>query len=169
MQSKKEPSLARPLEQAGDQLAKRIDEASAPERQISSRGRAFLLTYLSFLAATLVLTFFAHQLRLLPGDLTLERDLQAIHYPPFAALMAAISVPGYTLPAALVMLLFVVLFALARRLLEAIFTVLTLAADAVDWAAKLLVNRPRPGADLVAISRAAGDASFPSGHVVRIG
>jgi undecaprenyl-diphosphatase len=54
----------------------------------------------------------------------------------------------------------------ARQRLAAAFAVLALLAAGTSWLLKLLIERPRPSADIVRVIGEPGGYSFPSGHVL---
>jgi len=133
---------------------------------ISRRARlmAGLVTLLGVIFVSLALS-----LRLAGGteiDLAVTRAVQRIDAPLFTELMVAVSAPGYapwtwvTLGCASIALL------LGGLWREAIFVLLTDGASLVAAFVKLLVERPRPTADVVRVTRHLLDYSYPSGHVV---
>ena len=101
-------------------------------------------------------------------DLTITRAVQTINFVGFAGLMYWVSYIGYApqmylLVAAIAVLLFV----LGLRW-EAVVALLAAAGSAgLDQIIKLLVHRPRPGANLVNVIQQLNNSySFPSGHVL---
>jgi len=99
-------------------------------------------------------------------DLAVTHAVQRIDAPLFTELMVAVSAPGnvpwtwVTLGCASVALLVGGLWR------EAIFVVMTEGAALLAAFIKLLVERPRPTADVVRVTSHLLDYSYPSGHVV---
>lgn len=99
-------------------------------------------------------------------DLVVTRTVQQIDDPTFAALMVAVSVPGYA-PWTWVLLW---LAALSLLLLgfwrETLLVLTTEGAGMLVASIKLLVERHRPTPEAVRVATALSDFSYPSGHVV---
>lgn len=116
--------------------------------------------YALFLALFGLLGYLAHQSPGLPGDDTISLWLQGVDFSLFTQVMEAVSYLGDTVPAAVTVAVIVLALLLLRRRLEAIFAAaLPAIAALVNYGVKLLVDRPRPGDDLLG-----GGLSFPSGH-----
>lgn len=99
-------------------------------------------------------------------DLTAARALQTLRWPGFSSLMQAASVfaNGWT-PVAMTTVT-VIVFLAFRRKSEAVCLLLSAGGGAaVNRLLKLLIGRPRPAPDLVAVLSDLGSQSFPSGHV----
>ncbi len=100
-------------------------------------------------------------------DVTITRALQTFHAGWFDALMGALSWIGFA-PQAWVISLVVLLFLYVSGLkweTVVIFASL-IGSSALGLGIKLLINRPRPSADLVNVINQLKDYSFPSGHVL---
>jgi len=122
--------------------------------------RPYLATYLLCLALFGLLGYLAHQFRSFPADSTVSEWLQDASLPLFASVMESVSSMGETIPMVITVALVVVVLLLCRRRLEAAFTAaLPALAGLLNYSLKLLVDRPRPGEELLA-----GGMSFPSGH-----
>ncbi len=145
--------------------AARAESASAPRRR--RRTALFQVALLGAVAAFGMLVVLIHTTPLLPLDVEITRTVQSIRSPAFSALMQAISWPGFApqtliIPAVTALLIYVFgwhwegLAALAAALLS----------GAVNEAVKLLIQRPRPSADLVQVFASLDSYSFPSGHVM---
>ena len=98
-------------------------------------------------------------------DVSITSLVQRIDEPAFAALMVAVSSLGYapwswTMFWAAAIGLFVAGF---RR--EALLVLATHGVGVLVGAIKVLVERPRPTADVVRVMSDVGEYSFPSGHV----
>ncbi len=57
-----------------------------------------------------------------------------------------------------------ILFVIFRYFREALFVLFTIAIWIITWGIKVLINRPRPSADIVEVMVKANHQSFPSGH-----
>jgi undecaprenyl-diphosphatase len=114
-----------------------------------------------------ILFVLASQFNYFPIDLSITRGVQTINAAWFSNLMWAVSYLGfapqvYVLVGAIVVLLFAV--GLRWEAIPAL--VAALGATGLGALIKLLVNRPRPGTDLVHVVQQLNDPSFPSGHVL---
>ncbi|RYD84984.1 MAG: phosphatase PAP2 family protein [Sphingobacteriales bacterium] len=97
-------------------------------------------------------------------DLKFSEEVQEHKFPLLDMAMKMVSYPGYVWVAVPMVLLTALLFLPARYKKEALFVVLTLASGAVSSVVKMLVNRPRPGADVIRVIEETRQQSFPSGH-----
>ena len=125
-------------------------------------NRKAVIIYAVFVALFVLLSFLAHRFVPFPGDTAAGQWLSGIGSGLFNWLMNAVSWLGDTVPAIIIVTVVVVLLLTFRRRLESLFVpLLALSGAGVTNLFKFLVDRPRPGGDLLA-----GGASFPSGHVV---
>jgi undecaprenyl-diphosphatase len=99
-------------------------------------------------------------------DLAITGAIQRIESPTFAQLMVAISALGYWPWSWLSFGGAVGGLFLAGFRYEALFVLATHGAGLLAAFTKLLVERPRPTADVVRVMSELGDFSYPSGHVV---
>ena len=99
-------------------------------------------------------------------DLAITGAIQRVESPVFAQLMVAISALGYWPWSWLSFGGAVGGLFLAGFRYEALFVLATHGAGLLAAFAKLLVERPRPTADVVRVMSELGDFSYPSGHVV---
>ena len=131
------------------------------------RARAFQVYLVAATAAFGILVVLASRFNYFPIDLSITRGVQTINAAWFANLMWVVSFPGYAPQAwLLVGVVGVSLFFIGLRW-EAITALLAAAgATGLGSLVKLLVHRPRPGADLVRVFQQLQDPSFPSGHVL---
>jgi undecaprenyl-diphosphatase len=141
-------------------------KATARRQVIDRRARL-----MAALVAVLVLAFFllALSLRRAPGtdiDLTITLAVQQVQIPTFAGLMVAVTALGFWPWDWLMLGAAVASFWLAGFHRAALFMLATPAPGLLTRTIKLLVARPRPGEDVVSVSNALLDFSFPSGHVV---
>jgi membrane-associated phospholipid phosphatase len=118
-------------------------------------------------AAFAILVVLASRFNYFPVDLSITHGVQTINAAWFANLMWAVSFVGYApqsfvIVGAVVLLLFVV--GLRWEAVPALFA--AAGATGLGSLIKLLVHRPRPGADLVHVVQQLNDPSFPSGHVL---
>jgi undecaprenyl-diphosphatase len=139
----------------------------APKPTRFLRARGFQVYLVGATAAFGILLVLASQFNYFPIDLSITRGVQTINAAWFSYLMWAVSYVGYApqafvLVAAIVVLLFVI--GLRWEAIPAL--VAALGATGLGSLIKLLVHRPRPGADLVHVVQQLNDPSFPSGHVL---
>ncbi|MBI4200091.1 MAG: phosphatase PAP2 family protein [Chloroflexi bacterium] len=120
---------------------------------------------LSLLALAVVVSTLAPWTVRFPGDLALARALQSLHAPWLDTLMrgatrladAPVAIPSLLLAAAAVSFL--------RHWKDGAIFLLTLPLEGLLRVLKLLVDRPRPDADLVRVVEAGSSGGgFPSGH-----
>ncbi len=97
-------------------------------------------------------------------DIEFSEEIQEHNSPFLDTFMKAISWFGVTPVALSCVLGSALLFFLFRYRQEALFIVSTLAVTLITFGIKILINRPRPTADLVNIVEHAKHQSFPSGH-----
>jgi membrane-associated phospholipid phosphatase len=113
---------------------------------------------------SLVISLFAHFESHFPGDLEVARFIQSFHNNGLLTAMKSISyVTGGWLAAILVAVSCIVVWRWIGRiegLLMAVVGLTTLIAELL----KIVINRPRPTADLVTIYVYESSKSFPSGH-----
>jgi undecaprenyl-diphosphatase len=141
-----------------------------PRRRRWPRTKATTLWLLwaVVLAAGLALALLAYSVRYLPVDLAIAKELQQprVYSGVLAPVMIAVSVPGYTPWTEALFAAAVALLALARRWRDALLIALGGLGDVIGLGLKLIIARPRPGADLVEVYREMSGFSFPSGHVL---
>lgn len=154
------------LGHAAKAAASEVAHERYPHRRIQRRGWAVFAIYCITLAVVVALSFAAHAISVLPGDLPFTRELQETTTPGVAGLMTAVSYIGYPFQSAVVLGIVVALLLLLHMWIEAGFVLLTLAADAIGGALKVIVGRQRPSSSLVHVVQHLGTYSFPSGHVL---
>lgn len=139
----------------------------APVRFVASH-RGWLLWGLGLLVL-LTLCVLAHGAPQFPGDaavVTLLHPLKNTRLAPIIELPSDINQP---VPGGILLAVIAVVFALVRRLFEALaIAVGTLGADLIDALINGLVARPRPHHLHVATLGGLGSHSFPSGHVEHV-
>lgn len=99
-------------------------------------------------------------------DLKISQVIQSAQRPGLDQVMKFISWFGAFPVPLFICLLVSLLFYLARLRREAGFLLLTLISGLISTVIKMLVNRPRPTANLVRIVEVAKQQSFPSGHML---
>ncbi len=147
-------------------LVQRVAQEREPRQPALRRGRFLLVGYSVVLFFVVALTLAAHTFSVLPGDIPFTRELQETTNPIIAGALTAISAIGYpTQSAILLVVAVVVLWAIQLRL-EALFVVVSLLADALGAALKVVVGRHRPLPSVVHVMQPLSDGSFPSGHTL---
>jgi undecaprenyl-diphosphatase len=120
----------------------------------------YLGIYIFFFILFGVMCYLAHEYPTFPGDITASLWVQGIDFPPFTALMKAVSFLGRAVPVSITIALLAAILLLLRRIREAFFIVILPAvAGLSNELIKALVDRPRPS-DTISL----GMNSFPSGH-----
>jgi membrane-associated phospholipid phosphatase len=119
--------------------------------------------------ALIVLALAAHAAPYFDFDLTITRAVQSIHAGWFDGVMRAIGWPGYP-PQTYVwtVVIFLILFFYVSRWSSVAFIFAAVGVGAFGLIVKLLVDRPRPSADLIQVWNASldgGKYSFTAGHV----
>lgn len=113
-----------------------------------------------------VMTGFAFFDVYIPGDAQVSQAIQSLSIPGWSAISQAVYytgiMPWYYLLGALIAVGLVVM---KHRLLGA-FVLVALLAHNLVFVIKVLVERPRPTADLVDVAKFSDGFSFPSGHVM---
>jgi membrane-associated phospholipid phosphatase len=136
-------------------------------RRVTTRRARFVMALAAVAGVTfVVLAVLLRAAKGTPFDVAITHWVQRIDTPLFAELMVAISAPGYAPWSWLVVGLAAGGLVLRGFWREALFV---LATEGVSWivaSIKLIVERPRPTADLVRVLSEVRDFSYPSGHVV---
>jgi membrane-associated phospholipid phosphatase len=157
----------KPVEKAKNaaQQATQAETASAGVRR--QRTALFMFSLAAAIGAFGMLTFLVKTMPSLPIDVEITRALQSIHSPLFSAAMRAVSWPGYPPQSVLFTVLIALLIYSFGLQWEAWATLAASALSGiVNELAKVLIQRPRPTADLVQVFAALDSYSFPSGHVM---
>lgn len=147
---------------AGDDLAAR----NSAHASVAAKLRLLTTCLLLFLAVV-TLSLSARLNPVLPGDLEMTRALQGMASPSLSAAMTLISDLTSKEVSLVIALTLSLGLWLVRKRWEAIFLSLTLSAGLGIFLLKLLVERPRPSAELVRVLEASSETSFPSGHVMQ--
>ena len=127
--------------------------------------RLYLFIYAVCLILFGLFSYFVHKSHNLPGDRAISDWFAGVDITFIDSLMQAVSSLGDTIPVVIMVSLVVIVLLFSRRRLEALFVaVLPSLAALLTWIIKVLVDRPRPGDELLGN----GGLSFPSGHVSHI-
>ena len=127
--------------------------------------RLYFFIYAVCLILFGLLSYFMHESYNLPGDRVISDWFAEFDLPSIDSLMQTVSSLGDTIPAVIIVSLVVIVLLFFKRRLEALFVaVLPSLAALLTWLIKVLVDRPRPGDELLGN----GGLSFPSGHVSHI-
>lgn len=119
------------------------------------------------IALYLGLAIMARQRAYFDWDLKLARMIQSISFPGFGAAMALLSELGSGYMAICLVAAAGAALLLMRHRLEAAICVAGVGAgSALNLLLKLIVGRPRPNRNLIAVTSQYEHSSFPSGHVV---
>lgn len=146
-----------------------IDAAGAIVEKPWRRYRAAVfLTYLiGAVVVFIILAVLAKTVAYFTFDVTITRALQTFHAGWFDGLMRALTWIGFS-PQAWIITLGILLFLYASGLKweTVVALVSVLGSSALGLGLKVLIDRPRPSADLVTVLTQLKDYSFPSGHVL---
>jgi undecaprenyl-diphosphatase len=138
------------------------------KKQLKNRA----LIFASIAGVILIgLAFLVHYHNVLGLDVFLSKDLQAEGDTPerktlLYHILYGISLFGKPLIAGIMTVVISLLFLFYKYYRESIYIILTPISVLIGSMVKLIVNRPRPSADLVKILITEGETSFPSGHVL---
>lgn len=125
--------------------------------------RLYFVIYAVCLILFALLGYLAQQSYNFLGDSAIKLWFESIDLPFFDTFMQAVSNFGETIPAIITVILFAIVLWFFRRRLEAVFiAILPSLAILLNLLFKVLINRPRPGSELLDN----GGLSFPSGHVI---
>jgi undecaprenyl-diphosphatase len=141
------------------------DLASKPTRRYRT------LIFQSCLAAAILgfalLALLASTSAYFPVDLLITRSIQSYHGPWLDLPMRAVSWPGYMPQSLGIVGGFFLFLAVSGFRQEGRATLLAaVASGLLNTLAKIVIQRPRPSADLVNVVRELSSYSFPSGHVM---
>jgi undecaprenyl-diphosphatase len=140
--------------------------ASPRRRRESRRLHRAEVAYAASLILFAVLAVLAHEYAYFAWDLRLARAIQSVDLPGWAALMRWASLFGDGATPWGLTIVTALLFIAWRRRSEGAGVVMSVGGGTlINNLLKLLVERPRPAAELVGFSYASREMSFPSGHV----
>jgi membrane-associated phospholipid phosphatase len=139
---------------------------------VSKRWRKYRTNiFLGYLVAAIIifviLAVLARTVAYFAFDVTITHAVQGIRLAWFAGFLYALSWIGFTPQAYLVSLIFILLLYASGLKWETMVSVVSLILiSAIGLGIKLLIDRPRPSANLVTVLSQLKDYSFPSGHVL---
>ena len=130
---------------------------------------AFAAGMASGAIAFVVLAMLAHRTPFFSIDLTITRQVQAIHAGWFDLLLRPLNVIGFPPLVGIIYGTVILLIFAARARWEAMACVFaTLGAAGLNYLVKALVARPRPPTDLVHVAHHLPGSGFPAGHVLNM-
>lgn len=131
------------------------------------RASVFQAYLIGAVLVFLVLTVLAKSSAYFSFDVSISHAVQAFNLPGFGALMFGLSWLGFA-PQTWVITAAVIVFLYVSGLKwETVVALTSVIGDSIlGLAIKVIVNRPRPAADLVTVVNQLPDYSFPSGHVL---
>lgn len=142
-----------------------VETVSTPTRRY--RSVLFQLALLLAVSVFALLTFLVETTPSFAIDLQITHAIQSMTNPIFAAGMRLISWPGFLPQSILIILMISSVFYLYGLRWEAVACLLAaLTSGVTNELVKILIQRPRPGADLVEVFAMLESYSFPSGHVM---
>lgn len=131
-----------------------------------SKGQLLVNTLLIITTAFIGLSCFIYFFPLSFIDLDVSRLIQKYNNATLDNLMAFISLFGTMPYSGITVGVVALLFFIFNHKKEALFTLLTSLSGLVSTLVKMLIDRPRPGKDLVRIIEITRQQSFPSGHTL---
>jgi len=147
---------------------KATQKVIAPPHQRHFRAAIFQTYILTASMVFVGLAVAAHFVPYFSIDLTVTRALQSNHGPLVDQFMRAISWIGFAPQAFILAVLVVAALYFAGLRWEAMAAIFAMGNVALGTAIKLVVVRPRPGADLIHVVSKLNTYGFPSGHVLSI-
>ena len=145
-----------------------LDKVVAPPTTRHTRARVFQAYALIASAAFVTLAVLAHTIAYFALDLTITRFVQSYHGVWFGGLMNGVSWIGFMPQVFFVCLGVALAMFLVGLRWEAVVLLFATLDMVVGVLVKVIVGRPRPGADLVRVLRELNSPAFPSGHVLVI-
>lgn len=151
-----------------EQIRHEVESGREPQTRSSHRTRILVIIYLLQFLLFTALAWFVHFNPVLPVDVAITKEFQEDKAPWLQNFMIGVSYLGNnTLLFIGLILLTAGAFWLVRLRLEALILItLSVISSCVNVLVKLLVSRPRPTQQLVAVLQHANGQSFPSGHVM---
>jgi membrane-associated phospholipid phosphatase len=131
------------------------------------RSMVFLTYLIVAVVAFIILAVLAKTVAYFTFDVTITRALQTYHAGWFDALMGALSWIGFS-PQAWIITVAILFFLYVSGLKweTVVLLISVVGSSALGLGIKVLIDRPRPSADLVTVLTQLKDYSFPSGHVL---
>ncbi len=114
-----------------------------------------------------VLATLAHRTPYFPIDLTLTRSVQGVHAPWLDAPLMVLNRVGFPPLVGVIYGSIILVFFAAGRRWEAVAAAFAVLGGAgLNHLAKLIVARPRPDSELIAVEHHINNGTFPAGHVL---
>jgi membrane-associated phospholipid phosphatase len=149
-----------------DSLSRDIHASTVEPEVEQAQSNTFVAVAATTWAIFLVLAALIGRGKSFAWDLRLAKMIQGVHWLPFANLMHAISLPGFSPFSYLTVGGTAALLWRLHFRLESAFCVLALGAEIIGWRIKMAIRRRRPGAPQIRVFRPLRDPSFPSGHTL---
>lgn len=130
------------------------------------RKTFFLCFSIFFIVVFLLLSFYVVDSSPKSWDLLVSQELQEDPNAILDVLMKGFSWLGTVYVAAIMVVMFSLIFFVFRYVKEAFFVLSCLLSGGVSYVLKTLIDRPRPTTDFVRIVEETHYQSFPSGHVL---
>lgn len=157
----------KPVETIGDAIEQSTNVKSAPPPTRRHRAVIFQVMLFSAVAVFTLLAFLVETIPSFPLDLKITRAIQTFDSPFFSQAMRFISWPGFLPQSVVITLLIALVLFLYRLRWESVIALLaTFLSGALNELIKTLIQRPRPGMDMVDVFAVLKSYSFPSGHVM---
>lgn len=148
-------------------IRQNVKQATVTKPVRNYRAAVFQIYITLATIAFLVLTITASFINYFPLDLKITLAIQQFHVGWFSSLMQILTFIGNPIPSTLLTGLVVISLFLIGLRWEAVVSLFSVASTtAIATALKIIVNRPRPSADLVSVLSPLSNPSFPSGHVL---
>jgi membrane-associated phospholipid phosphatase len=160
--------LREDVQHLAEQAEREVSRSRVPWYRASRRTVFFIALYLIEFVLFTLLAVIVHFHPVDWIDLAITREFQENTSSWLVTSMTAVSYLGYH-PFLFTGLILVtaIIFWLVRLRLEALYVIILPAASFIlNFVLKLIVQRPRPTAQLVEVFRHASGESFPSGHVM---
>ncbi|MFC0427118.1 phosphatase PAP2 family protein [Chryseobacterium scophthalmum] len=130
------------------------------------RKTLFLCFSIFFIVVFLLLSFYVVDSSPKSWDLLVSQELQEEPSAILDVLMKGFSWLGTVYVAAVMVVVFSLIFLIFKYTKEAFFILSCLLSGGVSYVLKMLIDRPRPTTDFVRIVEETHYKSFPSGHVL---
>lgn len=130
------------------------------------RKTLFLCFSIFFIIVFLLLSFYVVDSSPKSWDLLVSQELQEEPSAILDVLMKGFSWLGTVYVAAIMVIVFSIIFFAFKYIKEAFFVLSCLLSGGVSYVLKMLIDRPRPTTDFVRIVDETHYQSFPSGHVL---
>jgi undecaprenyl-diphosphatase len=155
------------LEELKEKIREKSVQELAPGPIRLNCSYIFTAILLLALVVFIVLAFLARTVAYFPIDLAITQFLQTIDQGWFEHLMRAVSWPGRGNQSVIVTSVLVILIYWVGLRWEAVVAAVTGAVvPLLNLVLKIIIQRPRPHADIVDVLRELNTFSFPSGHVM---